>query len=36
MQARLKAGWITEEDLLKASAQPDETEAEAEAAAASA
>jgi N utilization substance protein A len=36
MQARLKAGWITEEDLLKASAQPDETEAEAEAVAASA
>jgi N utilization substance protein A len=36
MQARLKAGWITEEDLLKASAQPDETEAGAEAAAASA
>jgi N utilization substance protein A len=36
MQARLKAGWITEEDLLKASAQPDESEAEAEAVAASA
>jgi N utilization substance protein A len=36
MQARLKAGWITEEDLLKASAQPDEVEAETEAAAASA
>jgi N utilization substance protein A len=36
MQARLKAGWITEEDLLKGSAQPNQAEAEAEAAAASA
>jgi transcription termination/antitermination protein NusA len=29
MQGRLKAGWITEEDLLKASAQPQEAEAAA-------
>jgi N utilization substance protein A len=30
MDARLKAGWITEEDLLKASAQPEEEEPAAE------